>query len=329
MSQTLRFSLPLPFDAARLRLWPLLLPLLLVALSACAAGPKGVATPAPARYSMELSSSGEQADAGSVQFIGTATLIIRQLGLTILTDPNFLHKGDKIHIGYGLTSTRLTDPAIELSALPPIDVIVLSHFHEDHFDRMVQKGLDKNIPIITTVDAASKLRELGFNKVYAMDTWDAMQLNKGKAHLRITAMPGRHGSLMTAKALPQVMGAVLDFTSSASRDTSYRIYISGDTLVYGDIEEIPRRYPGIDLALLHLGGTRVLGMVKVTMDGADGVRMMQIIAPDHAIPIHYNDYDVFKSPLSDFEKAVNEAGLSEKVSYLKPGESFRFTLKKR
>jgi L-ascorbate metabolism protein UlaG (beta-lactamase superfamily) len=337
MSLPSRFSLPLPLPGSwppvtRLLRWPLVLPALLLALSACAAsGRKGEAATAPARYSMELSApAGQQADAGgSVQFIGTATVIIRQAGLTVLTDPNFLHKGDKVHLGYGLTSTRLTDPAIELSALPPIDVIVLSHFHEDHFDLLVQKGLDRNIPIVTTVDAAGKLRELGFNRVFAMDTWDAMQLNKGQARLRITSMPGRHGPLMAAKMLPPVMGAVLDFSSTASRDTSYRIYVSGDTMVYGDIEEIPRRFPGVDLALLHLGGTRVLGMVKVTMDGADGVRMLQIIAPEHAIPIHYNDYDVFKSPLSDFEKAVSEAGLAEKVTYLKHGESFGFALKKR
>ena len=30
-------------------------------------------------------------DAGTVQFIGTATVLIRYAGLTILTDPNFLH----------------------------------------------------------------------------------------------------------------------------------------------------------------------------------------------------------------------------------------------
>lgn len=41
--------------------------------------------------------------------------------------------------------------------------------------------------------------------------------------------------------------------------------------------------------------------MKVTMDGKDGVKLMQIVAPHHAIPIHYNDYTVFKPPLSDFE----------------------------
>ena len=64
--------------------------------------------------------------------------------------------------------------------------------------------------------------------------------------------------------------------------------------------KIPARYPNTDIALLHLGGTRVLG-VMLTMDGKQGVELMRIVQPDLALPIHYNDYDVFKSPLEDFK----------------------------
>jgi L-ascorbate metabolism protein UlaG (beta-lactamase superfamily) len=34
---------------------------------------------------------------GSVFFVGTATVILRYAGFTILTDPNFLHAGDHVH----------------------------------------------------------------------------------------------------------------------------------------------------------------------------------------------------------------------------------------
>ena len=82
----------------------------------------------------------ESRDLGSITFVGAATVIIRYAGLTVLTDPNFLHSGDHVHLGYGLTSKRLTNPSIELKNLPPIDLIVLSHMHEDHFDRFVQRN---------------------------------------------------------------------------------------------------------------------------------------------------------------------------------------------
>src|SRR5512146_246284 len=85
-------------------------------------------SPASAKYEFELpvSAEREEADqAGSITFIGTATVIIRYGGLTLLTDPNFLHKGDHAHLGYGLTSKRLTNPAIELEDLPHVDMVIL------------------------------------------------------------------------------------------------------------------------------------------------------------------------------------------------------------
>ncbi|WP_334188992.1 MBL fold metallo-hydrolase [Noviherbaspirillum sp.] len=262
---------------------------------------------------------------GSVTFIGNATVIIRYGGLTILTDPNFLHKGDHVHLGYGLTSERLTDPAIDFDKLPPIDLVLLSHLHGDHFDHLVEKKLKRDMPIVTTADGAAGLEQLGFINRYGLNTWDTLTVTRGDTTLRINAMPGRHGPPVLAGLLPDVMGSMLEFSVANGNDMPpYRMYISGDTLVYDDIQNIPRRYPDIDLALLHLGGTRILGVMKVTMDGEDGVRMMQIIAPHHAIPIHYNDYTVFKSPLSDFQKAVTEAGLQDKVTYLKHGDTYRF-----
>jgi L-ascorbate metabolism protein UlaG (beta-lactamase superfamily) len=277
-----------------------------------------------ANYTLELPAQPGQAHAepGSVTFIGTATVIIRYGDLTILTDPNFLHKGDHVHLGYGLESERLTNPAMTLEQLPHIDLVVLSHMHGDHFDQLVQQKLDRRIPIVTTGQAAKILGKLGFNNAYPLNTWDTLSIKKGITTLRLTAMPGRHGPPLAAKLLPSVMGSMLDFSTDGKQD--YRMYISGDTLVYDDIREIPRRYGDIDLALLHLGGTRILGVLKVTMDGQDGVRMLQIIAPAHAIPIHYNDYDVFKSPISDFEREAKAAGLQHKIIYLQHGESYNF-----
>ncbi len=260
---------------------------------------------------------------GSVQFIGTATVILRYQGLTILTDPNFLHKGEHVHLGYGLRSRRLTNPAMTLAQLPPIDLVVLSHLHEDHFDTLLQQQLSRDIPIVSTPEARSSLASMGFRRAISLGTWEALEISKGSARLTITSMPGRHGPAGVAALLPAVMGSMLDF-AALPEQPRYRLYISGDTLVYDDVSLIPHRFPNIDLALLHLGGTRLLGLLKVTMDGADGVQLMQIVAPRHAIPIHYNDYGVFKSPLSDFEVAVKAAGLQEKVTYLKHGDTYYF-----
>lgn len=230
--------------------------------------------------------------------MGTATVVLRFAGFKILTDPNFLDRGDHVHLGYGLTATRRTDPAVELEALPPVDFGLLSHMHEDHFDREVEKKLDKGLPIVTTPHAASDLTSKGFRAAKSLGTWETLTVTKGRARLRITALPGTHAPGVLAALMPSVMGSLLEF-ENARGDGAFRMYIIGDTLVHKQLEEIPRRFPDIDVALLHLGGTRLLGLLMVTMDPKQGVEVIRLVKPKTAIPIHYDDYTVFQSALRD------------------------------
>ena len=64
----------------------------------------------------------------------------------------------------------------------------------------------------------------------------------------------------------------------------------------------------------------------VTMDAEQGIKLMQLVQPDVTIPIHYDDYDVFLSPLEDFRKKVDEVGWVEKVVYLDRGDEYRFAV---
>mgnify|MGYP002777170038 CR=1 FL=1 len=271
---------------------------------------------------LPVTSDSPQFERGSLFFVGTATVILRYAGFTILTDPNFLHAGDHIHVGYGLTAKRLTNPAIEIEALPAIDLVVLSHMHADHFDRIAAAKLDKSLPIVTTAHACQKLKNLGFSNTHALDTWQTLLIRKGEAALQLTAMPGIHGPGPLKFALPPVMGSMFEFQTAAGR-TTFRLYITGDTLIHDDLKRIPQRFPKIDLALLHLGGTKAFGIL-LTMDGKQGVKIMQIVAPKTAIPIHFNDYTLFKSPLADFVQEVEAAGLQDQVRYLNHGDTYEF-----
>jgi L-ascorbate metabolism protein UlaG (beta-lactamase superfamily) len=225
-----------------------------------------------------------------------------------------------------MTSERLTEPALDIDELPPVDFVVLSHYHGDHFDQLVERRLDKRLPIITNRQAAAKLRAKGFHEARGLETWETFNVVKGDARLKITSTPGKHGPGAVNYLLPSVMGSVLEFESLSRQGAggpTLRLYITGDTLMHDELKDIPRRFPDIDLALLHLGGTRILG-VLVTMDARQGVEMIRLTSPKKAVPIHYNDYTVFKSPLEDFVKAVEEAGLGDRVAYLRHGETYDF-----
>lgn len=139
--------------------------------------------------------------------------------------------------------------------------------------------------------------------------------------------------------IPPTNGWMLELGHGTPNTTEfacgYRIYISGDTLMVDELKEIPRRYAGqqIDLMLAHLGGTTIPspGMapfaLMVTMDAEQGLQLMQLIQPDITIPIHYDDYEVFASPLADFVKAVEAAGLQGKVVHLDRRDQYRFRVR--
>ena len=65
--------------------------------------------------------------------------------------------------------------------------------------------------------------------------------------------------------------------------------------------------------------------ILATMDGHQGVELMRMVNPRLSIPIHDDDYDVFKSPLSEFQHEVRAAGLEGRVHYLDHGDTYTFT----
>ena len=72
----------------------------------------------------------------------------------------------------------------------------------------------------------------------------------------------------------------------------------------------------------------VLGLVWLAQSHGDRCDQvaepenLQVVDPAQAIPIHDDIYDVFKSPLEDFVEPVKPTGLSDRVGYLRRGESW-------
>lgn len=264
---------------------------------------------------------------GSLIFGGTATTLLRLGGFTLLTDPNFLHRGQRVHLGYGLVSRRRTEPALLPEALPPLDGIVLSHLHGDHFDRIARARLSREVPVVTTRHAARKLGRWGFEAATGLDTWASWEAHRGAETLRVTAVPGQHGPAVVHRALPPVMGSVIDLERRDSDGTPrrlLRLYITGDTLCRPWLRSVRERFPDVDVLVAHLGGTRVLG-VLVTMDGVQGADLVELIDPGTTVPVHFDDYPVFRSPRSHFEAEMARRGLAGRLRTVERGGSVPLT----
>ena len=263
----------------------------------------------------------------SLTFIGTATTLLRLGTFTLLTDPNFLHRGQRAYLGKGLWSRRLTEPAMQPADLPPLDAVVLSHLHGDHFDRVARNGLARTQPVITTMPAARALERWGFATA-GLDTWEEHRMVRPPAGgapeetLTVQALPGVHARGAIAPLLPPTMGSLLEHRVGGEVRT--RLYLSGDTLTGDHLDEIAHRHPDIDVAVVHLGGTRVL-LHTVTMDADQGVDFLRRVRPGTAVPVHHDDYGVFRSPLSAFLARAAAAGLAGSVRTVRRGETLDLT----
>lgn len=258
----------------------------------------------------------------SLEFIGTATTLLRLGPFTLLTDPNFLHRGQRAYLGKGLFSRRLTEPSRQPADLPALDAVLLSHLHGDHFDRIARAELDRDLPVVTTGPAARRLYRWGFGGTIGLRTWGSTSLESADARLTITSAPGRHAPGPAQALLPPVMGSVLELDDGSG--PPFRVYVTGDTLHRPWLRDVVDRLGPLDAMVVHLGGTRVLGLL-VTMDGQQGADLVELLAPRVTVPVHHDDYTVFRSPLSDFLRRCQERGLPSDVRQVARGAAVPLT----
>ncbi|PXY22170.1 MBL fold metallo-hydrolase [Prauserella muralis] len=259
--------------------------------------------------------------ADGLTFIGTATTLLRLGPFTLLTDPNFLHRGQWVHIGHGLVTRRRTEPAAQPADLPPLDAVLLSHLHGDHFDRVARRELSRDVPILTTGHAARRLARQGFREATGMRTWSSQRLTDGDASLTVTAVPARHSATPLDRLLPPVQGSVLEYRPDPDARVR-RIYLSGDTVLHDELRQIAAWFGDLDLAVLHLGGTRVLG-VRLSMDDRQGADLVEWLRPAGVVPVHFDDYGLFTSPLSNFLTEVADRKLPAEIRLLRRGDTLR------
>jgi L-ascorbate metabolism protein UlaG (beta-lactamase superfamily) len=243
----------------------------------------------------------------NITFIGNATTVLRLGDFTVMTDPSFGTAGSRVYLGYGAWTRRVVDPALSMAQLPRLDVVLLSHLHGDHFDRVAREQLASAVPIITTPQAVRRLRRWEFRAVRGLPTWETYDWSRGRQRLRITAVPGRHGPGFVDRLLPDVMGSVVELL--VDDVCRIRLYITGDTLHRQFLADVPRRCGDIDVMVIHLGGTRLFGML-LTMDDRQGVALTELIRPGLTVPVHYDDYSAFTSPLGDYLVRAREHGLA-------------------
>jgi L-ascorbate metabolism protein UlaG (beta-lactamase superfamily) len=171
-------------------------------------------------------------------------MLLRVAGLTILTDPHFHETSGPRIAGRPVGRRRSTALPMALEDLPPIDIILLSHAHMDHWDkrslaRLASPDTIAVIPPRTRNLLPNRGRTFGdINEV----RWGAEANVRG---LRIGAERPRHWGARWALDWWRGFNAYILSTDSS------RILFSGDT---GETSAFDGIGP-VDLAILGIGNS--------------------------------------------------------------------------
>lgn len=249
--------------------------------------------------------------------IDTACMRIDLGGFVILTDPAFDQAGTSYLSGTGRTLNKTGDPAVALSELGPIDLVLLSHDqHKDNLDNAGREFI-KTVPlVISTLEARERLAQ---DNVVGLTEWESVDLDSAALPgLRITATPARHG---TTDALHAAMGHVLGFIIEWKGQENGVLYISGDTVLFDGVYEVGKRF-NINTAVLHVGNagfTEVMGNEHLTFNTVEAIEAVKALRVRKFIPTHMEGWTHFRESAQYTEEQAREAGLGPELVALTPG----------
>jgi len=198
----------------------------------------------------------------TVTRVAHACVVLDFDGQRLLTDPWFSERR-----GY----YRGEPLAFTPDGLPELAGVLVSHGHYDHFDLAAFAAYpDHEVPFVVKRGLAARVRQAGFPNVVEVDPWEQASLGG----LRVTAAPARH-------SVPEVSFVVEGGGQS--------LFFGGDTLRIAALDEVARRYPRIDLALLPVNGLAIRPAFnrRVVMTAEQAAELAAVLRARVAVPIHY------------------------------------------
>lgn len=248
------------------------------------------------------------AEPNTVTYVGHATVLLRLHGVAILTDPVY---GEYVGI-----YRRYVRPGVPFDALPPLDVILISHGHWDHFDRSTLRRIDKGTVVVVPDGLQATVRGLGFRDVRGLKPWDSTTV-RGTG---FTAVPARH------------FGTSCGYLVRNGKT----VYFAGDTGLFEGMRAIGRA-GSIDLALLPIGAYRPhvwfipgasRAMRRVHMAPEDVPAATAMLGAKLVVPIHWGTFKLTGEPIDEpverLQRVLAQRSLADSVRLVLPGETVAF-----
>ncbi|KXZ16587.1 MBL fold metallo-hydrolase [Bacillus nakamurai] len=210
----------------------------------------------------------------SITWIGHSTFLIQMHGLNMITDPVWASR-------MGLQK-RLTKPGYELSEMPEIDVVLISHGHYDHLDFPSIKRLKGNPAYYVPMGLKQLFIKKGYKKVYEVNWWDRVEVQR----VNVSFVPAQHWTRRTLwdTNTSHWGGWIIENENGES------IYFAGDTGYFDGFKKIGERF-NIKAALMPIGAYEPEWFMKVShINPEDAIKAFLELQTDSFIPMHYGAF---------------------------------------
>lgn len=245
-----------------------------------------------------------------VLWLGQSTFrITTPGGKVIVTDP-------------WLRQNPLTPPEYKkLEALGKVDVLLVTHGHNDHFADAPDLARLNNVPMYAPGDMNQTVGLLGILPANLVPRFNKSGTITPVPGIKVTAVRAEHSSIIVWKN-PQTskdevhsggepVGYIIEL------ENGFRIYHMGDTGLFADMKFIADYYKP-DLVLMPIGG-------HFTMDPKDAAyATREWLRPRYVIPMHYGANPLGKGTPAEYLQALGDNKGSTQVLALKPGEKANF-----
>lgn len=185
-----------------------------------------------------------------------------------------------------------------------IDLIALTHGHDDHVGSTVELAQKFDCPVIAQLELRGWLSTQGLPE-------DMTQApNKGgtveRDGIKVTLTNAFHSSSGFQNGQFVYLGEPCGLVVEVENGT--KLYFAGDTCVFGDMQLIGRIYEP-DVAILPIGG-------HFTMDPREAAVALELLGVSRCVPCHYGTFPV----LTGTPEALRELTDVE-VMAVAPGET--------
>jgi L-ascorbate metabolism protein UlaG (beta-lactamase superfamily) len=230
-------------------------------------------------------------------WLGQSGFLVQYLEKRLLLDP---YLSDSLTLKYASTDKpheRISELVINPILFPRIDLITSSHNHTDHLDAATLKPILENSPACKLIIPEAN-RDFVSDRLQ-IDKTLPIGLNDGETYqdetFKVTAIPAAHNNIDRNEA------GQCHYLGYFITVGGIRIYHSGDTLYYSEMEKLIRDFAP-HVALLPINGNVASRKIAGNLNAEEAVDLAKSCNIPYVIPCHYDLFAFNTADVNEFIK---------------------------